>query len=160
MKDYRFYLQATDKNGTATGTAKDLEHAYAGLHYISCEGLEDIGKPKNIYTEDYAEADGPRVYHPADSNLALTREATEIKLSLLFIGATRRDTYNSFRAFASGSRLYYWDNARNKKVWIYLEKEVKIEEDTLPADGYIRAEFEFTNIWGVGKKCNDNGVLV
>lgn len=160
MKNYHFYMQATTKAGVGTGAVKDLEVDFPGLHYVSCEGLEDVGKPKNIYSENYPEADGLRTYHPADSSDPVTHEATKVTLTLLFLNVGRRDVYNSFRAFVDGSRVFYWDTARNKKVWLMFDNEAKPDDDTLPPDGYIKVPFVFTNLWGKGKKCNDNGTVL
>lgn len=160
MKDYHFYMQLTTAAGAGSGAVKDLENDFPGLHYSKCEGLESVGAAKNIYTEDYAEADGLRVYHPKDSSGSVAHEATEIKLTLIFLDDGRRTAYNNFCLFLEGGRVFYWDNARNKKVWLVLQKEVEPDEDTVVPAGYIGVTFEFTNIWGIGKKCLDNGTLV
>ena len=160
MKNYKFYMQLTTKAGVTTGSVKDLETDFPGLHYSKIEGLEAVGAPKNIYTENYAEADGLRVYHPADNNGAIAHEATEVKLTLVFFDDKRRKAYNDFCRFLEGGRMFYWDNARNKKVWLIFDKEVEPDADTITPDGYISAAFAFTNIWGIGKECNDNGVLL
>jgi len=57
MANYNFYFQQVDKSGTAS-TARDLETYFPGAKYISCTGLENIGKAKDIYSEDYAESNG------------------------------------------------------------------------------------------------------
>ena len=160
MKDYHFYMQRTTAAGTGTGAVKDLEADFPGLYYSKCEGLEAIGAAKNIYTEDYAEQNGLRVYHPADSGGEVTHEATEIKLTLVFLNDARRTAYNSFCSFINQGRIFYWDNARNKKVWLVLQKEVEPDNDTPLPSGYISVSFVFTNIWGIGKTCLDNGTLV
>lgn len=161
MKDYHFYMQLTTAAGSGSGSVKDLEVDFPGLHYCKCEGLEAVGAAKNIYTEDYAEASGLRVYHPTDSiGGAVTYEATEVRLTLIFLDSARRTAYTAFRSFLETGRLFYWDNARNKKVWLILQKAVEPDADTLVPDGYIGVTFVFTNIWGVGKTCLDNGTLV
>lgn len=160
MKDYHFYMRQTTKEGSGVGLSKDLERDFPGLRYVRCEGLEAVGKPKNIYTEDYAEADGLRSYHPADSGGEVAHEATKVKLTLLFLNKGRREAYNAFREFVDSSRVFYWDNARNKKVWLLFTEEVEPDDDTLAPSGYIKVAFSFTNLWGIGKKCNDNGDLL
>lgn len=160
MKDYHFYMQLTTAAGVGSGAVKDLEADFPGLHYSQCEGLETVGAAKNIYTEDYAEESGLRVYHPADTSGTVTHEATEVKLTLIFLGDARRTAYTTFRSFLDGGRVFYWDNARNKKVWLILQKEVAPDADTLVPAGYIGVTFVFTNIWGTGKACLDNGTLV
>ena len=61
--DYKFYMQRCDKYGSPMsvpdGTPNkdllenqiDLESYFVGLRYRSCQGLNTIGKAKNIYTE-------------------------------------------------------------------------------------------------------------
>ena len=155
---YHFYLQQTDKDGTViSGSKKDLEINFPGLSYLSCSGLETRGRPKNIHTESYAEHDGARSYHPSDNDEDVTFEATEVTLSLAFQGQNRRDVYNDFCEYVYSRRLYYWDTARHKKVWLLLNNDVDPEDDTLKGVQYIRASFKFTNLWGRSKNCSDSG---
>lgn len=159
MATYKFYLQPVAKDGTA-GTAKDLETDYSGLHYLSCKGLENVGAPKDIYLENYPEADGSRVYFPTDTTGNVVHLSdTTIELSLLFEGDSYRTSYNSFCSLVRSSRLYYWDTARLKKVLLVLNSEVAPEEDTIKGIKYIKATFKFTNIWGVAKTCTSGGVV-
>lgn len=161
MKDYHFYMQHTTAAGAGTGAVKDLEADFQGLYYSKCEGLEAVGAAKNIYTEDYAEANGLRVFHPTDvSGGEVVHKETEVKLTLIFVDNERRAAYKAFCDFLAGGRLFYWDNARNKKVWLIFQKEAGPDTDTLVPDGYIGVTFIFTNIWGIGKPCLDNGTLV
>lgn len=161
MKDYHFKMQMTTKDGGGVGAVKDLEADFPGLLYCKCEGLEAVGAAKNIYTEDYAEANGLRVFHPTDvSGGEVVHKETEVKLTLIFVDDERRAAYNAFCDFLAGGRLFYWDTARRKKVWLILQKEVAPDADTLVPDGYIGCTFVFTNIWGIGKPCLDNGTLV
>lgn len=163
MKNYKFYMQATDKSGTATGAVVDLEVDFPGLKYASCEGLEAVGEPKNIYTEEYAEQDGPRLHLPADESSTLHRKETTVKLTLLFVKegeADYRAVKSAFISFVTGKRLFFWDTARHRKVWLYLAKPVNPDTDYLGDGGCIKADFEFTNLWGIGKLCTDDGTLV
>ena len=161
MKDYHFMMQLTTAAGVGSEPARDLEEYFPGLYYSKCEGLETVGAAKNIYTEDYAEADGLRVYHPTDTTGgAVAHKETEVKLTLIFLDDGRRAAYNAFCTFLENGRVFYWDNARNKKVWLILQKEVAPDADTVVPDGYIGVTFIFTNIWGVGKPCLDNGTLI
>lgn len=161
MKDYHFKMQTTTKDGVGVGAVKDLEADFPGLLYCKCEGLESVGAAKNIYTEDYAEESGLRVYHPTDTTGgAVAHKETEVKLTLIFVDDARRTAYTAFRTFLESGRLFYWDTARHKKVWLILQKEVAPDADTLVPDGYIGCTFVFTNIWGIGKTCLDSGTLV
>lgn len=153
-------MQATDRNGAVQGVVKDLERDFKGLLYCSCDGLEAVGKVKNIYTESYAEQSGVRVYHPSDSDKDATHEATKVELELLFSGVDGRKTLHDFRQFVLSSRVYFWDTARHKKVWLILQEESAPTEDSIKNDKFIRMTFTFSNIWGEGKICDDKGILV
>lgn len=157
----KFYIQKTDKSGAAQGSVKDLEVDYSGLNYKECKGLSSVGKPKNIYTENYAEADGLRVYHPADSSGGeIAREVTAIELTLVFIGDSRRSSYDSFNEFVSSGRIFYWDTARFRKVWLVLDEAVEPSEDVIKGTQYIMATFKFKNLWGEGRPCTSSGNIV
>lgn len=158
MKHY-FYMQPTSKSETTTGNRISLEDTFTGMRYVSCKGLSAKGKLKNIYTENYAEEDGLRTYHPKDlPHGAVAREATTIEFDFVFLGDSRRESYDNFWGFVSESRVYYWDTARHRKVWLLLQEAVEPTEDLLKgSQPYLRATFKFTNLFGIGKPCNDNG---
>lgn len=157
---YNFYMQQTDKSGAVVaGSQKDLENDFPGLKYIACTGLSSVGKPKNIYTENFAEASGFRTFHPTDTGGEVVHEATAVELELLFLGDNRRGIYDAFCSYLRAGRLYYWDTARHRKVWITLLDAVEPSEDVLKGSPYLRAPFKFSNLWGIGKACDDNGTL-
>lgn len=157
---YYFYMQQTDKDGVVVADSqRNLESDFTGLRYVACKGLSSVGKPKNIYTENYAEQDGFRTFYPGDTNGVVVHEATNIELDLIFVGEDRRSTYDSFCAYVESNRLYYWDTARHRKVWLALIEAVEPTDDTLKGEPYIRATFKFTNLWGEGRSCNDSGTL-
>lgn len=157
---YSFYIQKTNENGVAIGSATDLENSFPGLHYCSCKGLEAVGKAKNIYTESYPESSGLRVYHPSDRAQEVVNEATDIELELLFTGEDRRQTLSSFRAAIENGRLFYWDTARNKKVWLVLTDATDPKEDNIKGGKYILITFKFKNLWGKSKACDKNGNIL
>lgn len=146
--EYKFYLQKADSAGKAVGSPIDLEEAYPGLRYLSCEGLETIGKVKNIETESYAESDSLRVWHPSDNNLATTHEATDVTLNLVFLGSTRRNTLRKFRELIYSGRLFYMDTARHLRALLVLQEEQTVTEDSLKGIGYIQQGFKFSALWG------------
>ena len=154
-------MQKADRNAAATEPAKDIETSFQGLRYLSCEGLEARGKIKDVITEEYAESDGADSFHPSDllDGGSVHHGVTEINLKLIFMGDGRRTVYDSFRTFIESSRLLYWDTARHKKVFLMLVDATEPEEDTLKGVEYIKAEFTFTNLWGIGKTCNDKGEI-
>lgn len=157
---YHFYMQQTDKAGTVVSNSKkDLETDFSGLVYKACKGLSSVGKPKNVYTENYAEASGLRTFLPGDNGGSVAHEATDIELELLFKDSSRRATYDSFCAYIKTHRLFYWDTARHKKVWLVLTDAIEPTEDVLKGVPYILATFKFKNLWGIGKTCADDGTL-
>ena len=156
MDEYKFYFQQVDKTGAA-GTKMDFEATYPRSNYLYCKGLETVGAAKNIYTEDYPEADGLRSYHPKDTEKEVTHSSTTIELSLIFAGDSRRANYNSFMSFIQSSRFYYWDTARLKKIFCVVMEEQTVEEDTLTGIKYIQVILNLKNLWGISKACDENG---
>lgn len=142
MSEFNIYMQRIDKAGEPV---KDLEADFPGLRYVSCEGLSDKGKPKNYYTEEYADSDELRVFVPE----TVCRESTEIKLTLLFIGADRREAYDSFYAYVSLGKFHYWDTVRMRRATVFLNSAVELDEDHFKGgDPYIMVEFDLTNVYG------------
>lgn len=152
-----FYLHKTDQSGTIIGTKVSMEDHFQGLKYLSCSGLEARGEIKNIYTENYADYDGIRTFHPSDVGADIKRGSTEVKLALLFLGEGRRATYESFLNYIASGRFYWWDTVRHKKAWLLHKESSAPQEDVVKGEPYIKVEFTFTNIWGETRSCNDNG---
>lgn len=161
--DYKFYIQGVDKDGTVLGQPVSLEEQIPGLKYVKCAGIESVGAPKNIYTEDYPEADGLRVYHPSDSGNAVTRKETSVALTLAFVdegGADHRASYWSFMDLVAHSRVYFWDTCRKKKMLLMLNKEVSPETDVVKGLRHIICTFNFTNLWGRAFPCDEVGNII
>lgn len=156
--NYKFFLQPVAKDGTV-GAVKDIEKDFDGCRYRYCKGLETRGSAKNIYTENYPEADGLRVYHPSDNSLPVTYNETSVTLCLIFIGENRRSTFNGFCELLKSSRLYYWDTARHKKALLIPDGEISPSEDTVKGVTYIDVEFKFKNTWGRTYDCDDSGTI-
>lgn len=161
MADYKFYMQRVRRDGSLIDASPiDIESMFDGLRYRSCTGLNSVGAPKNIYMEDYPEADGPRVHHPSDSGESVSHKETTIKLNLVFTNPVNyRPVYDAFLEYIREGRIYYWDTARYKKVLLILNSATEPREDIVKGVRYIDTEFSFTNIWGMGKTCDDNGTL-
>lgn len=148
MSEYKFYMQQVNADNTL-GVLKDLERDFVGLRYQKCEGLESKGKPKNIYSETYADSDTLRVHIPNN----ITRDATTITLTLCFIGINRRDTFNSFYEYIKKGKFKYWDTVRNKEALLVLTNEVSPSDDVLLGGvPYIIVPFKFQNLYGETKK--------
>jgi hypothetical protein len=62
----------------------DIEEQFDGLLYMRAEGMNDIGKSKNVYTEGYADSDRLRVHLPPEGNY--TNDATKITMHFLVVG--------------------------------------------------------------------------
>lgn len=164
--DYKFYIQRVDRDGVLIDqNPVDIENslAFKGLRYRSCEGLETVGAPKNIYTEEYAEDPVPVVFHPSDAGLPVVHKTTTVKLDLVFVGdetGFHRHSLQAFRKFVGESRFYYWDTARCRKVFLMLNSETTVAEDAIKGTRFIEVNFSFTNLWGEGKMCDEFGNVI
>lgn len=146
MADYKFYMQEIATPDTKV--VKDLEKDFSGLRYLSCKGLSSKGKQR-VYTEEYSESNGVRVFIPDN----ITVDTVELQFEFAFIGANRRDVFDSFCEYVQGKKLRYWDTARSRKVEIYLSDKVEPSEDLLiGSTPYIKASFKFININGLSTK--------
>lgn len=152
MSEYTHYIQHE------TDTQKrNLETSFGDILYSRCDGLNAKGKRKNVYIESSAESDALRVWQ-GDT---VTREATKITLTLYFVGAKRMDAFDALYEYIKNGKFYYWDTARNRKVYCILNDEYKpSEERWYGATPYIAANISLQNLWGESKKCNSNGELL
>lgn len=147
MADYKFYMSRWVDNKWEADT--DLEATFQGMKYISCDGLSNYGKVKNIYTETYAETDELRVYLPEN----VARENTDIEFVFGFEKENRRDTYDRFVSWISGKKLRYWDTCRNREVEMVLVEKLEVDEDVLIGSSpFITIPFKFKNLNGQTKK--------
>lgn len=123
---------------------KDLEKDFEGLKYIKCEGLEEVGEA-NVYTEEFADSDRLRVYVPEN----VTHKATEVKLTLLFVGENRRSIFNTFNSYIEKGFHAYWDSARNKKLIFFVKSPVKPSDDIYKGSTpYIQVTYTLSNVYG------------
>ena len=104
---YTHYMKRIDVNNAST---YDIESHFSGLRYMKAEGMNDIGKTKNIYTEAYADSDRLRVHLPSTSINDYTNEATKITMHFLIIGK-------------------YWDDARNLEFDFIVTDEIKVSDE-------------------------------
>ena len=147
MADYKFYMSRWIDN--AWETQVSLEDYFSGMKYISCEGLSNRGKIKNIYTENFAEFEDLRVYMPE----TVVRENTDIEFVFGFEKENRRDTFDSFVDWVSGYKIKYWDTARNRELEMVLIDKVEVDEDILIGSSpFITVNFKFKNLKGSTKK--------
>lgn len=151
--DYHVYMQKVDvfnESGTAvTQPVYDLELHWRGLLYQKCEGLNDKGKKTSAYTEEYADSDNLRHWESE----TLAREASEIMLTLFFVGNNKQALYDSFYDYIKQGHFYYVDDQRNKLAYVTLMDAIKLsEEKFVGGTTYYKAEIKFQNLWG---ECHD-----
>lgn len=153
MQKYKFYMQevAWDEvqgeysavEGSSTIDLEEYEE-FKGLKYIKCEGLENVGEA-NVYTEEFADSDRLRVYVPEN----VTHKATEVKLTLIFIGEKRRASFKAFNSYIERGFHAYWDTARNKKLIFFVKNAVKPSEDIYKGGKpYIEVTYTLSNVYG------------
>ena len=145
--EYEFFMQECDKHGKllAGTTAKNLEVDFNGLRYSKAEGLDAIGKPKNIYTEKYSDSDRTRVYIPEN----ITNEPTTVKFTFYFIGDERQKTYHEFLEYVRKGFHRYYDTYRNKYLYFFVDSELKPAEEKLYGSvPYLKFELTVQNIFG------------
>lgn len=140
--DVKFYMKRDGVNPNYI----DLESYFKGMKYMECEGLEDLGKPKNIYTETYADADTLRAYIPNPTDIK--REATTITFTFAFFGDNRQTVYNKFNVYTKGRKIYYYDTARLKEAYMVLMDKTSPKEDVYKGKPYMVVEYKFQNLWG------------
>ncbi len=146
MSDYKFYMQKCDKDyNLIDGTLKDLEVDFDGLKYGKCEGINDYGKPKNVYTEEYSDSNELRVYVPQE----ITNEATTIKFTFYFTGANRQATYHSFISYLNDGIHVYYDTARKRKFYFILTEKISISDEMwYGGEPYFKVDLTVQNIKG------------
>lgn len=144
MSEYQFYMAECDANWNITGTTTNLEASFDGLHYQRAKGLNLTGKPR-LYTESYADSDKLRVHIPAD----VTHEPTDVTLSFVFIGDNRYATYDAFVDFCQNKRMAYWDSARKKRLFFFVEDAIQPAEEMWHGNiPYLRLELKVKNVFG------------
>lgn len=119
------------------------------LLYRKCTGLEDVGKPKNIYTETYADSDVTRTDFPD----TITYEATTITLNLIvkrensvIDGDNDLKTVVDMLQFTTPT--VFWDTVRNKMAIMALLNAAEAKEDTYKGMKYLEVELKFNNLMG------------
>lgn len=128
---YTHYMQRID----ITESARDIEDyswtgdGYKGLLYMRADGMNDIGKAKNVYTETYADNDNLRVFLPNDGKYA--NEATKITMHFLIVGTStqRQRTLANFETYLREGVHRYWDDARNLEFDFVIQDEIKVSSE-------------------------------
>lgn len=125
---YTHYMQRVDIT-SPTQPTYDIEEHFSGLLYMRADGMNDIGKSKNVYTEGYADSDRLRVYLPNNGNY--TNEATKITMHFLVVGeeAQRQLTIRNFYDYVRIGVHRYWDDARNLEFDFVVQDELKVSDE-------------------------------
>ena len=128
---YTHYMQRIDQVGY---NVIDIEDFFEGLLYMKTEGMNDIGKSKNVYTEGYADSDRLRVHLPSDENYA--NEATKITMHFLIVGDAqqRQSILRSFDEYVRKGVHRYWDDARNLEFEFVVQDEIKVSDERWHGD--------------------------
>ena len=150
MSDVKFYMQKCSKQGVLVdGTKKDLEADFEGLRYMEAKGISKVGKVKNAYTEQYADSNTLRTWHPSENNKGTTHEATTIQLKLLFYGDNRRATYDAFNEYIMDGYHVYYDSLRGKKFTFMVVEASEPSDDILKGGvPYIICTWTLQNLKG------------
>ena len=154
---YNHYMQRIDITDTAINIE---EHSnFVGLLYMRAEGMNDVGKTKNVYTEDYADSDTLRVSlpkHYSNGSMAhsvddIANEATKITMHFLVVGdaSSRQSTINNFRDYVRAGVHRYWDDARNLEFDFIVTEEFKVSDERWHGDQpYVEIAVAMQNING------------
>lgn len=143
---YTHYMQRVD---IASQPTYDIEEHFSGLLYMKADGMNNIGKAKNIYTETYADSDRLRVYLPNDG--VYTNEATKITMHFLVVGdeAQRQSTIKNFREYVCTGIHRYWDDARNLEFDFIVTDEIKVSDEKWHGSSpYVEIEVVMQNLNG------------
>lgn len=136
----------TNKGEAIAGASRmNLEKDFNGLRYSRAEGLDKIGKAKNIYTEKYADSDRTRVYMPE----VVTNEPTTVNFTFVFVGDNRRNVYDEFLEYVRNGYKVYYDDARRKYLYFFVNSEIKpAEEAHYGSMPYLKMTLSVQNIFG------------
>lgn len=146
---YKFYIQEVTKaNGTyhvLDGTLKDLEIDFDGLKYSKLDGLNAVGKAKNIVVETHANATYDRVYVPDK----VVHSSTTLTLTLYFFGENRQEVFKEFKDYITKGVHRYWDTARNIWFDFTIQDELKpSDENWYRGEPYFKVDVKMKNIYG------------
>lgn len=120
----------------------EMEDYFSGLHYKSCEGLENQGEPK-VYSEEYAETSVPRVY------ITNKVKPRDIEFELVFDGTNRYAMLKAFTTYITGYKFKFKDSVRNIIADMYLSGEVEVDEAVHHGGHpYLIAKFPCTSLNG------------
>lgn len=142
---YKHYIQKYPQ-GTNTYSKIDVEATFA-CKYKQFKDFAFSGDISNIYSEEFSEVSGLRMFIPDEKDLAY--KSYECKLQLLFDKKTAQSDAQRFYEYVRGQKVEYSDTFRNKYITIILIKQPQIQSEILYGERpYMLVEFTFTNILG------------
>lgn len=158
---YTHWMQRVDIT-SPTQPIYDIEEQFSGLLYMSAEGMNDVGKAKNIYTEEYADSDRLRVSLPkhlengemVHSVRDIANEATKITMRFLVVGdsASRLATISDFGDYLREGIHRYWDDARNLEFDFIVQDEIKVSDERWHgSQPYVEIQVPMQNLNGSTK---------
>lgn len=147
--EYNHYMQRID---IPNQSVLDIEDSFPGLLYSKATGIYDIGKAKNVYTEEYADSDRKRFFLPEDDNYA--NEGTKVSMTFLVVGNAqqRDDTIVRFFDYVRTGAHRYWDTARNREFDFIVTEEIKVSDEKWHGTNpYVEVEIPMQNLNGSTK---------
>lgn len=146
---YTHWMQRID----IAQSAIDIENysKFDGLLYMKAEGMNDIGKSKNVYTEEYADSDRLRVHLPSSLLSDYTNEATKVTMHFLVVGDAlrRQSTIKNFTDYLRVGIHRYWDDARNLEFDFIVQDEIKVSDEKWHGSSpYVEIQVTMQNLNG------------
>lgn len=145
----------------------DVEERFPGVLYSKAEGINDIGKAKNIYVEEYADSDRKRVYLPGalqDGKMVhklglIANEGTTVTMTFLIVGdsdARQKTMHDFFDEVRTGIHRY-WDTARNREFDFIVTDEIKVSDEKWHgSQPYVEVQIPMQNLNGKTRQRQTN----
>jgi hypothetical protein len=147
---YNHYIRKINPDGTPISqNYTNIEEQYTNLRYLKATGLNDVGKSKNIYMENYAESDRARVYIPPDGQYV--NEQTDITMTFVVLGSelSRQSTIRSFTEELRQGIHTYYDDARYAAFDFVVVDDIKVsDEKWVGSQPYVELEIKMKNLNG------------
>lgn len=145
---FRFYIQKYSQ-GTTTFPITDIEESFK-CRYVKMVGMGHTDV-KNTYSENFAEANGLRMFTPPVADIAYDK--SEISLYLRWRSDECGDVHewaNKFFDYVTAQKLEWHDTFRSNGYWqLILEKAPEIKTETLiHKPNYLIVSYKFTNFGG------------
>lgn len=142
-----------------SGDVRNLEKDFGFCRYKSLSGLNAVGSPKGVYTEDYVDGSSLRVWLPDTMKLS----ATDVTLSVLFFGSDpslpvtlsteeliskAEESWTAFREWLSGGVFVWYDDVRQRRALLCPTEACEPSVDVVKGVPYIQCDVKFKNLFG------------